>query len=148
MMSSDDQATTEDRCSELSTPVSIPSVSEARRKLSALASGNSREGRGLRWRLKQANKTMGKQGQTIANLRGELARIREEHSKIERGELRRLQRYEETAKEVIRQQGEEIARLRVKLDWQPPGNLPPRTKDSQPNPDYIAAVEAQKEAHT
>lgn len=57
------------------------------------------EVRELRRRLRIANKTMGRQGQTIANLRGELARIREENSKIERGELRRLQRFEETAHE-------------------------------------------------
>ena len=54
---------------------------------------NSSEQRGLRWRLKQANKTMGRQGQTIAALRGELARAREETSKIDRGELRRLERF-------------------------------------------------------
>jgi len=126
-MSSDDQATTEDRCSELGTPVSIPSVrvpdatiskSEAR-MLAGLDSGNSQLTRELRYRLKQANKTMGKQGQTIANLRGELARIREENSKIDRGELRRLERVEADTVVLFRQTAdmatratEEIKRLR------------------------------------
>lgn len=89
------------------------------RRLSALASGNSQLTRELRYRLKQVNKTMGRQGQTIANLRGELARIREEHSKIDRGELRRLERFEASAKEQflgdahrIKMLEEQIAQLR------------------------------------
>lgn len=69
----------------------------------------------LKFRLKQANKTMGRQGQTIANLRGELARLREEHSKIDRGELRRLERFEILANETISGQGEHIEQLREKL---------------------------------
>lgn len=73
--------------------------------------------------LKIAYRTMGRQGQTIANLRGELARVRGEHSRIERGELRRLQRFEEMAIEQFRlgeqqlqRASEEIRRLRGKLD--------------------------------
>lgn len=73
---------------------------------------NSSEQRGLRWRLKQANKTMGRQGQTIANLRGELARVRAENSKVDRGELRRLENFEIRAQEAMHAQDEEIARLR------------------------------------
>lgn len=122
-MSSDDQATTEDRCSELGTPVSIPSVKvpdgvitkgEAR-KLAGWGSVNSQLTRELRFRLKQANKTMGRQGQTIANLRGELARVREEHSKIDRGELRRLERFEQTAKEQIETQANRITNAHEKI---------------------------------
>lgn len=111
----------------LGSPPSIPSVrvpdgvitkGEAR-KLAGLGAGNSQLYRELRYRLKQANKTMGKQGQTIANLRGELARLREEHSKIDRGELRRLERVEADAVGHFRQAAEmatraveEIKRLR------------------------------------
>jgi hypothetical protein len=84
---------------------------------------DTHEVRDLKRRLKIANKTMGKQGQTIANLRGELARIREENSKIDRGELRRLERFEATAMDLIdkhERQAEnarnEIARLHEKLE--------------------------------
>ena len=84
---------------------------------------NTHDIRELARRLKLANRTMGKQGVTIANLRGELARTREEHSKIERGDLRRLERFEETAlaqfeldKERLERASEEIKRLREKLD--------------------------------
>lgn len=79
--------------------------------------------REAQYRLKQAHKTMGRQGRAIANLRAELARAREETSKVERGELRRLERFEEMAKaqfahdeERLRAAGEEITRLREKLD--------------------------------
>lgn len=84
---------------------------------------DTHEERELRRRLKLTNKTMGRQGQTIAALRGELARLREEHSKIDRGELRRLERFEEMAKlqfELdkgrLAHSREEIERLREKLD--------------------------------
>ena len=79
--------------------------------------------RGLARRLRIANKTMGRQGATIANLRGELARLREETSKIDRGELRRLQRFEQAAVEQLAAARENAAalreenkRLREKLD--------------------------------
>lgn len=49
------------------------------------------EVRELRFRLKQAHATMGRQGQTIHALRGELAEVREKHDKIDRGELQRLE---------------------------------------------------------
>jgi hypothetical protein len=84
---------------------------------------DNHEIRELRHRLKLANRTMGKQGRTIRSLRGELALVREEHSKIERGDLRRLERFEETAleqfaldKERLERAHEEIKRLREKLD--------------------------------
>src|SRR4029077_2831885 len=73
----------------------------------------------VRFRAKLANRIMGKQGQTIANLRGELARVREEHSKLARGERPRLQRFEEMAKEQfaldharLKNSRKEIVRLR------------------------------------
>lgn len=111
-MSSDDQATTEDRCSELG----VITAAEIRE---LTAADEKHQSRVLKYRLKQANKTMGKQGQTIANLRGELARVREENSKIDRGELRRLERVEADTVVLFRQTAdmatratEEIKRLR------------------------------------
>jgi septal ring factor EnvC (AmiA/AmiB activator) len=50
------------------------------------------EVREVRYRLKQANRTMGRQGETIHQLRGELAETRELNSKIERGQIRSLER--------------------------------------------------------
>jgi hypothetical protein len=60
---------------------------------------DSHEVRELRRQLRLAHKTQGKQGQTIAALRGELARVRGDHSKIERGDLRELERFREMAVE-------------------------------------------------
>jgi uncharacterized coiled-coil protein SlyX len=81
------------------------------------------EVRELRRRLKRANTTMGRQGRTIADLRGQLARVREDHSKLDRGELRRLERFEEMAleqfaldKDRLDRSHEEIKRLHEKLD--------------------------------
>lgn len=106
----------------LGSPPSIPSpripniAGTPPRTLNAAGSGNSQLYRELRYRLKQANKTMGRQGQTIANLRGELARIREEHSKIERGELRRLERFEAESLVSLARAHAEVGRLREKLE--------------------------------
>jgi len=61
---------------------------------------DNHEIRELKFKLARANKTMGKQGNTIRALRGELAVTREEHSKIERGCLRQLEREVETLKEL------------------------------------------------
>jgi uncharacterized protein YaaN involved in tellurite resistance len=52
----------------------------------------SHDVRKLKHDLKVANKIMGKQGETIHRLRAELAEVRALHSKIERGDLRRLER--------------------------------------------------------
>jgi hypothetical protein len=83
---------------------------------------DNHEVRHLKHQLRLANKTMGRQGATIYGLRNELARVREENSKLERGELRRLQRFEESAlegavqmRERLNQAQEEIKRLREKL---------------------------------
>lgn len=62
----------------------------------------------LRWKVKQLAKTSGRQGQTIHQLRAELAEVRELNSKIERGELRRLER-------VTQEQLAEINMLEEKL---------------------------------
>jgi hypothetical protein len=83
---------------------------------------DTHEVRELGFRLKLAHKTMGRQGRTIANLRGELARVREDHDKLNRGELHRLERFEITAKEQmaldderLHRAGETIRELREKL---------------------------------
>lgn len=55
-------------------------------------STENHELRHLKHQLKRVNKTMGTQGQTIHLLRAELAEVRTLHSKIERGDLRRLER--------------------------------------------------------
>jgi predicted RNase H-like nuclease (RuvC/YqgF family) len=68
----------------------------------------TQEVRLLRWRLKQVNKTVGTQGETIHRLRSELAEVRELNSKLERGELRRLER-------VTQEQAETIDTLEQKL---------------------------------
>lgn len=85
-------------------------------------SEDTHEVRELKYRLSHANRVMGRQGRTIAGLRGELARTREDHTKIERGELRRLERFEEMAleqfahdKDRLDNSHEEIKRLREKL---------------------------------
>ena len=91
---------------------------------------DNHEMRELKRRLKIANKIMGKMGRTIRDLRGELALTREEHSKIDRGNLRRLERFEETAIEQFAQDRErldraheEIKRLRDKLSDQKESGL-------------------------
>lgn len=48
--------------------------------------------RELKFRLKQANKILGTTGGRIHQLRAELAEVRLLNSKIDRGELRRLER--------------------------------------------------------
>jgi hypothetical protein len=70
------------------------------------------EVRHLRFKLKRANKTMGAQGETIYRLRGELALVREEHSKIERGDLRSLERRVEHLVEDLVAAQEEVKKLR------------------------------------
>lgn len=90
-MSSDDQATTEDRASELDSLKREP-----------------RYVRELRYKIRQLSKTCGKQGQTIYRLRAELAEVRATHSKLDRGELRRLER-------VTQEQLAEINVLEEKL---------------------------------
>jgi len=96
--------------------------------------------RRLKYQLKRANVTMGQQGQTIHTLRAELAEVRALNSKIERGELRRLERQVEDAREQLRQAHDSIASLRHRLmdrirvprngqapEVQPEGTVPPLT---------------------
>jgi predicted nuclease with TOPRIM domain len=45
----------------------------------------------LRWKLKQANQENGRLSQQIHLLRAELAELRQKHSRIERGDLTRLE---------------------------------------------------------
>lgn len=74
-MSSDDRETTEGGASELDSLAKEPQWA-----------------RELRYKNRQLRKTCGKQGQTIHNLRAELAEVRALNSKLQRGELRRLER--------------------------------------------------------
>jgi len=67
--------------------------------------------RDLKFRLKQAHKTIGKQGETIHRLRADLAEIRTLNSKIERGELRRLERLRIEDQETFHELRERIKEL-------------------------------------
>jgi len=73
----------------------------------------SDEIRRLKFQLKRANATMGKQGSTIHQLRAELAEVRELHSKIQRGDLRRLELHLEAAEQQLRNTHDTIAQLRA-----------------------------------
>jgi predicted RNase H-like nuclease (RuvC/YqgF family) len=84
---------------------------------------NTHEIRELRFKIKQLSRQNGQQGDTIHRLRAELAEVRELNSKIERGELRRLERFEISAIEQLdrdrgfrEQQGKIIHLLKEKLD--------------------------------
>lgn len=84
---------------------------------------DTHEVRELRFKVKQLSKQNGSQGRTIHQLRADLAEVRELGSKIERGELRRLQRFEEMAKEQFKldnarldHAADYITTLREKLD--------------------------------
>jgi hypothetical protein len=84
---------------------------------------DTHEVRELRFKVKQLARQSGKQGQTIHQLRAELAEVRELNSKLDRGELRRLQRFEVTAKEQfeldksrMHHAVEALQRLREKLE--------------------------------
>lgn len=59
---------------------------------SATVADDNHELRELRWRIKELNKVCGRQGETIHRLRGELADVRQLNSKIERGQVRNLER--------------------------------------------------------
>jgi hypothetical protein len=73
------------------------------------------EVRELRFKLKQANAVMGRQGDTIHRLRGELAETRELNSKAERGDIRRLERENENLLAQVTQTAAENAKLRDEL---------------------------------
>lgn len=83
--------------------------------LGVTASGSSQLYRELRWKNSQLRKTCGKQGQTIHRLRAELAEVRELNSKIERGDLRRLERVVVEQAGHIASQTEIIKALEEKL---------------------------------
>lgn len=52
-------------------------------------------------KVKALNKALGRLGETVCHLRGELARARDENSKIERGHLRWLERQVEILREQV-----------------------------------------------
>jgi hypothetical protein len=71
--------------------------------------------RELRYRLKQAHKSIGKQGETIHLLRAELAEVRSLNSRIDRGDLRSLDRGIAKANAIILEAEARIAVLEEKL---------------------------------
>lgn len=71
--------------------------------------GEPQEIRYLQWKLRTLCKQNGRQGETIHRLRAELAEVRELNSRIDRGDLRRLERFEISAQE-------QFARDRERLD--------------------------------
>lgn len=75
--------------------------------------------RKLRWQLKQAHATLGKQGDTIHQLRSELAEVRSLNSKLERGELRRLESNARAREEDIASLTQQVGELTAMLTEQP-----------------------------
>jgi uncharacterized coiled-coil protein SlyX len=71
--------------------------------------------RELHYRLKQAHRNIGKQGQTIHQLRAELAEVRSLNSRLERGELRHCDAVIAGQNAVIDSLKAEIAMLNEKL---------------------------------
>lgn len=69
---------------------------------------NDDQMRELRFRNRQLRKTCGKQGETIFRLRAELAEARSLTSKVDRGELRRLER-------IVQEQNDALAAYERKL---------------------------------
>jgi len=76
---------------------------------------SNHELRELKFRLKQANKALGTTGERIHQLRAELAEVRELNSKIDRGDLRRLQNAEIQWREQFSRMAEQIKELEEKL---------------------------------
>lgn len=79
------------------------------------------DNRRLRHLLKQAHRSVGKQGQTIHTLRAEIAEVRQLNSRAERGDIRRLDRDVSRLNVLLASAREEIAALNEKLSEQ--GNL-------------------------
>jgi chromosome segregation ATPase len=63
-------------------------------------------------RLKQADKTIGRKGHAIHVLRSELAEVRELHHKIERGDIRSLERQVESLTKDLEKARQENKTLR------------------------------------
>lgn len=72
--------------------------------------------RKLKYQLKTAHKTMGAQGQTIHSLRAELSEVRELNSKLDRAELRRLQRRERELMATVETLREENQKLAIRYN--------------------------------
>lgn len=73
---------------------------------------NSFELRHTKFRLRQAHKTIGKQGDTIHRLRADVAEVRELNSKLDRGELRRAERQVTDLEAEVEQLRKENKKLR------------------------------------
>jgi hypothetical protein len=70
----------------------------------------------LNWKLKQAHRQIGKQGDTIHHLRGELAEVRLLNSRVDRGDLRAYDRLSRLDNERISELVNENRVLREKLE--------------------------------
>jgi predicted RNase H-like nuclease (RuvC/YqgF family) len=78
---------------------------------------DTHEFRELRFKVKTLSRCCGRQGDTIHHLRAELAEVREIQSKIDRGDIRRLERENGLLGDHLREVLEENARLRDKLNF-------------------------------
>lgn len=76
---------------------------------------DSHDLRAARRQIKELNKINARQGRTICALRGDVARVREESHKIDRGDLRRLERDQATLLEELRKGLVVIGKLRERL---------------------------------
>jgi uncharacterized coiled-coil protein SlyX len=71
--------------------------------------------RRLRYLLKQTNKTVGKQGETIHRLRAEIAEVRQLNSRLDRGDLRYMDNRVHGLEILLASAREEISQLNEKL---------------------------------
>ena len=71
-------------------------------------------------KIKTANKIMGRQGDQIHLLRAELAQVRSESSKIDRGELRRLEHNNMLLKMELNAALDKLAELNKATESQKP----------------------------
>lgn len=79
--------------------------------------------RELRFKLRTLAKQNGRQGETIHRLRCELAEVREIMGRVDRGEVRDLDRQVIRQAELIAEQAEQIERLREKLQGNSSGEV-------------------------
>jgi Mg2+ and Co2+ transporter CorA len=77
---------------------------------------SDQEVRELKWKLKQAHQQIGRQGDTIYNLRGNVAELHSLISHEARGVYRRIQAQYDDLYGEHQQALQEIDRLREKLD--------------------------------
>lgn len=88
---------------------------EARSKIKRMVQQDDKRGRAIQWLIKLLDERIGKQGETIHSLRADLAETRELHSRIERNDIRQLDRQTVLLLERVTKQGLTIDELREKL---------------------------------